>query len=174
MLDHGKGKDSLAINAGFGLMDFAKWKPKWTIEKYNKNMELYDVEEIDGNLLLTEGIEEFMKVACGIAGATAFNNANARIGVGDGTTAAVASQTGLLGSNKTYVAMDATYPQVSANVMTFRSTFGAGVGAHDWREFTIANGSSDSAKNLNRKVESVVRTKPSPDTWIIQLEITIS
>lgn len=174
MRENGFGKDTVAIGAGVGINEHAKWQPKWIIEKYNENMRLYEVEEIDGNLLLTEGISEFMKVACGIGGATAFSNATAYIGVGDGTAAADSSQTGLLGSNKTYAPMDATFPSVSNNTMTFRATFGPTSGNHNWREFTVANGNSDTAKNLNRKVETALRSKAEPDTWVVQLLITIS
>jgi len=86
----------------------------------------------------------------------------------------VATQTGLVGTNKTYRPMDTEYPQISGNVVTFSATFGASVGNHAWREFTVANSNSDTGKNLNRKVESALRTKVSPDTWVIRLQITIS
>ena len=155
------------------IKDNIKWQPKWTIEKYDKDMKLYETEEIDGNLLLNEGITELLNLLIG-GTATAFNNANAFIGVGDGTTAAVATQTGLVGSNKTYRPMDTGYPQIVGNVVTFSATFGASVGNHAWREFTVANSNSDTGKNLNRKVESALRTKVSPDTWVIRLQITIS
>ena len=173
MLEKGFGIDNVVMTAGMGIAEKAKWKPKWTIEKYDKNMKLYDVEEIEGNLLLNEGITSLLTLLIG-GSETPFNNANAHIGVGDGTTAAVATQTGLLGTNKSYAPMDSTYPQVSGNIVTFRSTFGPDDGNHNWREFTVANGLSDSAKNLNRKVESALRTKASPDTWVIQLQVTIS
>lgn len=155
------------------VCDNIKWQPKWIIEKYDKDLKLYEKEVIDGNLLLNEGIEELLKLLIGDT-ATAFSNANAYIGVGDGTTAADASQTGLVGTNKTYVAMDTGYPQVTGNVVTFSATFGPEEGNHAWREFTVCNGDSDTAKNLNRKVESALRSKVSPDTWVIRLQITIS
>lgn len=173
MQEKGLGKDNISLGASVGLADHIKWKPKWIIEKYDRNMNLYETEEIEGNLLLNEGITELLTLLIG-GSATPFNNANAYIGVGDGTTAANASQTGLLGTNKTYRPMDATYPQVNGNTVTFRATFGPNDGNHAWREFTVANGNSDSAKNLNRKVESAQRVKANPDTWIIQLQITIS
>jgi hypothetical protein len=173
MQDKGIGIDTIAVGAGLGIAEHAKWQPKWTIEKYDKNMKLYEIEEIKGNLLLNEGITSLLTLLIG-GSETPFNNANAYIGVGDGTTAASATQTGLLGANKSYAPMDSTYPQVSNNIVTFRSTFGPEEGNHAWREFTVANGLSDSAKNLNRKVESALRTKANPDTWVIQLQITIS
>lgn len=171
--DNGKGVDNLSVGAGINICDFAKWQPKWTIEKYDKNMKLYETEEIDGNLLLNEGIGELLKLLIG-GTATAFNNANSFIGVGDGTTAAAATQTGLVGTNKTYVGMDTGYPQIAGNVVTFSATFGAAVGNHAWREFTVCNSNSDTGKNLNRKVESALRAKVSPDTWVVRLQITIS
>lgn len=171
--DKAMGADNISMGSNLGLLERANWKPRWIIEKYNKDMELYETEEIEGNIILIEGMEEFMKVACGIGG-TAFSSANAYIGVGDGTTAVVATQTGLMGTNKTYRPMDSTFPQVSGNVMTFRSTFGPTFGNHKWREFTVANGSSDTAKNLNRLVEAPLREKVAPDTWVVSLQITIS
>lgn len=173
MKDKGIGIDKMAINSNMGLLEKAKWKPKWIIEKYDGNMNLYDTEEIEGNLLLNEGITSLLTLLIG-GSETAFNNANAHIGVGDGTTTANATQTGLLGTNKTYMPMDATFPKVEGQTVIFRSTFGPDDGNHAWREFTVANGISDSAKNLNRKVESALRTKANPDTWVIQLQITIS
>lgn len=166
--------DEVSMMAGVGIKEKLNWHPKWTIEKYNGNMELYETEEIEGNLALNEGISELLKLLIGDGTASAFNNSNAHIGVGDGTTATSATQTGLVGTNKTYAPMDATYPQITGQTILFRSTFGPSAGNHNWREFTIANGNSDAAKNLNRKVESALRTKVSPDTWIVQLSITIS
>lgn len=173
MQDKGKGIDAVALTAGLGITEHAKWQPKWIIEKYDGNMNLYDVEKIEGNLLLNEGITSLLTLLIG-GSETPFNNANAYIGVGDGTTDASATQTGLIGTNKTYKPMDATYPKVEGQTVIFRSTFGPNDGNHAWREFTVANGLSDSAKNLNRKVESALRTKASPDTWVIQLKVTIS
>lgn len=173
MIEKATGIDNIAIGAGMGFKEHAKWHPRWEIEKYDKNMNLYAIEEIKGNLLTNEGITALLTLLIGGA-ETAFDNTNTYIGVGDGTTAADASQTGLLGTNKTYIGMDSTYPQVSGQTVIFRSTFGPDDGNHDWREFTVANGNSDSAKNLNRKVESALRTKANPDTWVIQLSVTIS
>lgn len=172
MLDKGFGIDRVAVGAGIGVCEHAKWQPKWKIEKYDGNMSLYAVEEFEGNLLLNEGITELLKLLIADT-ATAFSNANAYIGVGNGTTAAAAGQTGLVGTNKAYKPMDATFPQVSGQTVTFRAAFGPNDGNYDWREFTVANGNGDSAKNLNRAVENH-GSKAQGDTWIVQLEVTIS
>lgn len=54
----------------------------------------YDVSLIPGNLLLNEGINEAWKLIVGAA-ATAYNNANARLVVGDSNSAEAATQTDL-------------------------------------------------------------------------------
>ena len=131
------------------------------------------ISEIDGNLLLNEGIALLLDLLIG-AGGTAYNNANSYIGVGDSSTAEAASQTALqAASNKTYKAMEATYPSRSAQTVTWRSIFGSSDANYAWNEFTIVNASSDSGANLNRKV-SAQGTKASGQTWTVDVSITIS
>ena len=171
--DKAVGVDNISMGNKLGLSERANWKPRWIIEKYNKDMELYETEKIEGNILLNEGITELLNLLIG-ASATAFNSANAHIGVGDGTTVASAGQTGLVGTNKTYRPVDSTYPQVLGQTVTFRYTFGPTFRNHKWREFTVANGNSDTAKNLNRLVEAPLSEKVAPDTWVVSLQVTIS
>jgi len=128
---------------------------------------------IEGNLLLNEGIAllEDLLIA---AGGTAYNNANAYLGVGDSTTAEAASQTGLqAATNKTYKAMQASYPSRSAQTITWRSVFAAGDANYAWQEFTIVNASTDTGTNLNRKVSNQ-GTKASGQTWTLDMTLTIS
>ena len=160
------------------IQDGIKIKTEWTVRRYENDEEFkrdnpYDVSEIPGNLLLNEGITALLTLLIG-GGGTAFNNANAYIGVGDSSTAAAASQTGLqAATNKAYKAMETSYPSVSAQTVTFRSVFGSSDGNFSWQEFTVANGNSDSATNFNRKV-SDQGTKASGQTWTLDLAITIS
>ena len=159
--------------------DGIRYQPKWIISKYDNaekyaNDLAYEYNEIDGNLLLNEGIAELLALLIG-SGGTAFNNANTRLGVGDSTTAAAATQTGLVAAtNKLYKAMETGYPQVSAQTVTFRAVFNAGEATFDWREFTAANGIDDTAVNLNRKVDATQGTKGASQVWTLDLEITFS
>ena len=135
--------------------------------------ELPAISEIDGNLLLNEGIALLLDLLIG-AGGTAYNNANSYIGVGDSSTAEAASQTALqAASNKTYQAMQATYPSRSAQTVTWRSVFASADANYAWNEFTIVNASTDTGTNLNRKV-SAQGTKASGQTWTVDVSITIS
>ncbi|RIK41610.1 MAG: hypothetical protein DCC55_11375 [Chloroflexi bacterium] len=132
------------------------------------------ISEIEGNLLLNEGIGELWDLACGLGTPGAFDNTNSQIGVGDSTTSESATQTGLQAStNKLYKAVEAGYPQRSAQTVTWRAIFGSGDANFAWQEFTVANGNSDAAVNLNRKVSNQ-GTKASGQTWTLDLQITLS
>jgi hypothetical protein len=178
LIELAKGEDLASILAEMGISDKANWKVKWTIEKYANDAAVlagtpYSVEEFEKNLLLNEGITEIWKLVAGDGTATAYNNANARIGIGDSNVAANAAQTDLqAAANKLYKGMDATYPQVSGQSITFKSTFGAAEANFAWNEITVDNGAV-AAKNMNRKVQ-VMGTKANPATWVVLLQISLS
>lgn len=152
---------------------------KWIVrkfdsyEEYEQGKEPFEISEIEGNLLLNEGINNvLLPLLGGTSSPTAFDEANANIGVGNDSTAEDAGQTGLQGT-ATYVGMETGYPSIGSQKITWRSVFDGSTGNHDWKEFTVANGSSNSADNLNRKV-SDQGTKASGQTWTLDLEITFS
>jgi hypothetical protein len=133
---------------------------------------LLEMKEVKGNLFLAEGINYIWTALCG-GSFTPFNSANAHIGVGDGTTAEDYAQTGLQGVNKYYKGMDTGYPTYGSDrKATFRATFGGTEANFAWNEWTVANGNSDNAINLNRKVESL-GTKSEGSTWILTVELII-
>ena len=161
------------------IVEKISYKPKWTLRKFASDAAYaagespYETIEIDGNLLLNEGIGALLLLLSGGV-ATAFNNANSYLGVGDSAIAAGATQTALQAAiNKVYVAMAATYPQISAQTITWRSIFDGNTANFAWNEMTVANGNSDTAVNLNRKV-SVQGTKTTGQTWTLDLAITFS
>lgn len=162
---------------------------KWTIRRYNNDQEfiagkvpktiidgagkvLPGESVFHGNCLLNEGIAELLLLLTGGA-ATAYDNTNAYLGVGESTTEAAASQTGLSGSSKTYKAMESGYPSISGQAVTWRSVFGSDDANNAWQEFTVVNASTDTGDNLNRKVDDQ-GTKASGQTWTLDLEITFS
>jgi len=150
---------------------------KWTIEKYANAYEYkygkpYEISSFKKNLLLNEGINAMWTLIAG-GSETAYNATNARLGVGDSSTAEDASQTGLLGTNQYFKSLDAGYPQYGTNQKyVARATFGGTEANFTWNEFTIDNGSTAN-KNMNRKV-SAQGTKTSGQTWVLTLEITLS
>lgn len=104
---------------------------------------------------------------------TTYANANAYLGVGDSSTAFSASHTDLqAASNKHREAMDATYPQQSTNVLTFKSTFETGDANFAWNEWGVFNAST-SGDMLTRKVESL-GTKTSAAEWALTATLTVT
>ena len=150
---------------------------KWTIHRYAndkdfKDGKFYNKSEFEGNVLLNEGIAELMLLLTG-GSATAYNNANSRIGVGESSAAAAATQTGLQGSTTTFNGMETGYPSLSGQTITWRAVFGADDANVSWQEFTIVNGTNDTGENLNRKVSNQ-GSKVQNQTWTLDLEITFS
>ncbi len=181
-IDTAHGTDIMGIQPSFSLLEGLKYKTSWDIAKFADDAafargEAYEQAHIDGNLLLNEGINALLTLAAG-GTETAYNNANARLGVGDQTTAEAATQTGLnpagtTGANSLYKAMDAGYPTFgTSQQIAFRSTFGGTEANFAWNEFTVDNGPTPT-KNLNRKV-SAQGTKASGQTWQLTLTITLS
>lgn len=123
---------------------------------------------------LTNAYRDFV-AAISTATGTFFNNANSSIGVGDSATAFAATQTDLeAATNKLRKAMDATYPQVAGNVLTFKSTFGTGDANWAWNEWAVFNTTAASGGvMMNRKVESL-GTKTSAQSWALTVTITLA
>jgi hypothetical protein len=151
--------DAGRMKAQWEITKFASEEDRLTNKKYTNEeaVALFGTPQIVSfkpNLLLNEGIEEMWKLVA-TTGATKFDNTNAYLAVGDSSTAEAATQTDLQAStNKLYKAMDATYPQVSTTACAWKSTFASADANFAWNEFSVANGSSGSAKNLNRKVSN--------------------
>lgn len=104
---------------------------------------------------------------------TFFDNSNAYLGAGDSNTAFDAAQTDLqAASNKVRKAMEATYPQRSTNVLTFRSLFGTSDANFAWEEWALFNGSSGGTM-LSRKAESL-GTKANTQSWQLTADITVA
>jgi hypothetical protein len=138
---------------------------------------------VDGNLLLNEGIARLLDLLIG-AGGTAYNNANAFIGVGDTSTSEAATQTELQATqnaaNRFYKAMNATFPSRTNQTVDWQSDFTSGEANFAWNEWTVSAGATTASgsgflvgtTNLNRKVASL-GTKTT-GTWTLTGEVTIS
>lgn len=127
--------------------------------------------------LTNVGAAEMMRAAAGTAIPTAWNNANAHIGVGENTGAFAITQTNLLGATLTRKAMDATYPTVSPGsgaapplTLTYRSTFATTDANIAWQEWGVFNASS-AGNMLNRFVQSL-GTKTSAQSWQFTVTLT--
>lgn len=128
-----------------------------------------EVKEAEGNLLLNGGITRLLNLLVG-GGGTAYNNANARIGVGTSNVTAAATQTNLQGTSF-FKAVDATFPSVSAQTVTFRSTYGETEANFVWNEWAIDNGGT-AQERLNRKV--VALGTKAGGIWSLTVTITVT
>jgi len=160
-----------------------KFHTVFTIERFKGNYKSreeaikaegkpYKITKFKKNVLLNEGIQAMLDMIAGLATITAWDNTNARVGVGDGTIAEDPSQTGLQGTNQAFASMDAGYPSRTGQTVSWRGTFGGTEANFAWEEFTVDNGSV-ALQNLNRKVSSQ-GTKVSGQTWVLTIDITLS
>jgi fatty acid/phospholipid biosynthesis enzyme len=102
-----------------------------------------------------------------------FDNANAKIGVGDSTTAFAVAQTDLqAAANKFRKAMDATFPTIAGNAITFRSTYIGTEANWAWNEWAVFNAAA-AGTMLQRMVE-YNGTKLAGQTWVLQVTITVN
>lgn len=184
-----------------------QWKSSSTVEKFSPDQVVYATallgheptgtellalvgEPEDGvlvdpesNLLTTAGLGRITSLIIGGGGQAATATA-ARIGVGNSSTAASAGQTDLQASsgsgNRQFNVMEATYPQQSAGVLTFKASYASGEANHAWAEWcidvgtpTVAAGTTVAALMLNRKVADN-GTKASGAVWAFTVTITLS
>jgi hypothetical protein len=172
------------------------WKTQWRIDKFRDpkgqihqalksglpaeqaiskfSQAFIGTERFEANLALNEGLQELIDVICGLGAPTKWDNANARLGVGDSNQAEAATQTGLqAATNKTFKTMDTGYPQRTGQTAEWRATFGSSDANFAWEEYTIVNAATDAGKNLNRKTASK-GTKSSGETWTLSLSVTFT
>jgi len=158
----------------------------YTVEKFDaknseeieeKGLQPYETLEspphkIAINVLLNEGITELINLIAGLGSPTAWDNTNARLGVGTDATAPSAAQTGLI-ANPVYKAMNATYPQISGQDCIWQSDFINGEAEQAWNEESISNEATDAGDNLCRQ-NTALGTKPAGQTWRLTATITFS
>jgi hypothetical protein len=128
---------------------------------------------IEGNVLLNAGITAALSIITGGANAK-FDAGNARIGVGDSSLAANATQTGLnAATNKAWANQANGYPAVANQTATWQAAFDANTANFGWQEFTIVNAANDTGDNLNR-VANNQGTKVAGQVWTVSVAITLS
>jgi hypothetical protein len=101
-----------------------------------------------------------------------FDNANARLAVGDGTTAESPSQTNLQGTTTFRRSMDPGYPTVTGSTLIFRATFGEEDANFAWNEWGVFNAAVGGTM-LDRRVE-YNGTKLEGQTWVFQVELELT
>ena len=141
------------------------------VDKFDAHGKFIGFEEAE-NIFLTAGINEIWKLVTGQS-ANTFTNAQAQIGIGDSATAAAAGQTDLqAATNKTYKAMNGSYPTVPASgSVQFQSTFASADANYAWQEFVVKQGTSSIC--IDRGVASM-GTKASGTSWTVTVTLSIA
>jgi hypothetical protein len=164
-------------------VDRLHWSVKTKLEKWHESA-AHDagsdpdvVEDYEGNLLLNAGITRLLNLLIGTASTQAYDATHSRIGVGDSSTAAAATDTSLVAATNKFFHLVDSVPTVSAQTVTFVATFGSSDANYAWQEWCIDQGTASNttgvAPALNRKVQSM-GTKASGATWVFTVSITIA
>jgi hypothetical protein len=182
-------------------LDTLQWNPVARIEKYDNEAvqwvrdslgverptgdqlsllaSPWEVLTVPGNALTTAGLDRIGNLIIG-ATANGMDSTRVRLGVGDDSTAYAAGDSDLsTGANQYYRVMDATYPQQSNGVLTFKASFATGEANFAWQCWgldigtaTVTSSGTVSAILVNRKVASL-GTKAS-GTWVLTVTVTFS
>lgn len=178
--------DTLAPRA-----DAGHWRAHARVQKWHDEASLaaglppYEVVEAPDNILTNAGITRMLNLLIG-AGGQALTNSYARLGVGDGTTAVVATDTDLSagagGTHRYFKGMDATFPSVASTTATFQTTYTNAEANFVWNEWGIdvggagtgATGTVVVAPLLNRRVPATSLGTKTGGSWTLTVTISIS
>lgn len=128
------------------------------------------------NLLLLQGQNAILSLILGLNSLTLYDNAHAYLGVGDGTTAVLATQTNLQGTNTAWAAVNASNPAMDAGstitTATIAADFASGVAewVGGWQEWALGNAASTGGRVLNRAV-GVIGTGKSSELWTLNVTL---
>lgn len=164
---------------GKGLRSVCRRRARVTIATPKPGCRPYEVVVDHHNLLVNAGIQRLEDLLIG-AGGQAYDSTHSRIGVGDDTTAAAATQTDLqagAGSTHRQFKLNSTPPARSSQTITIIATFASGEGNFAWQEWCVDVGTADGTTivtpMLNRKVASL-GTKVSGNVWTFTITLVIS
>lgn len=119
-----------------------------------------------------KGVIAAASLFCGDGAINAYNVTNARLGVGDGSTAFAASQTDLQGTNKLRHALDSA-PSRTNNSVDYTATFGSSEANFAWNELALFNSASGDYM-ATRRLLSGFGTKAITDTWTIVASVVFT
>jgi hypothetical protein len=188
IFDAGQGADGARAAGAIAVADRVRYRTAWKISRWaseedRRTNRTYTEEEalrlfgapqhteIDGNVLLNEGINELWTIVCSSSG-TKYDNSNAQLGTGTSSAGEDAAHTDLQAGG-VWKGMMTSYPTYGTSQQAvWKSEYTSGEANQAWNEFSVRNGSSAN-KNLNRKV-SAQGTKVAGQLWELTLTITLS
>lgn len=168
-----------------------KWTVRTVVRKWDEEdawiagAQPNELIVVDGNIVTTTGITRLWNLFIGaVSGAgNDFRNGYARLGVGDGTTAATSSDADLsAATNKFWKGVDAGYPSVATNTLSLQTTFQTGEANFAWNEWgtdnggggTGATGTTTSGVFLNHRVPATSLGTKTSGVWALAVTIALS
>lgn len=161
-----------------GVRGLVRRRARVTCSKPKAGARPFQVKTSLHNLLLNAGIQRMEDKFIGAAGQV-YDATHSRIGSGNSSTAAAATQTDLqaaAGSGNRQFKLVSSGPTRSTQTVTWVATFASGEAQFVWNEWGIDEGTADgttvAATMLNRKVANP-GTKGAA-VWVFTVTITIS
>lgn len=142
-----------------------------------------DTSDAEHNLITTVGLTRLVSLLAG-AGGLAITNTTARLGTGNGASAAAVGDTDFSATagaaNRWFQIMDATFPTIATSVLTAKSSFATGDGNYAWNEWGIDISAATAASSavvgttlFNHKSSAALGTKVS-GIWALTVTISFS
>jgi hypothetical protein len=120
-----------------------------------------------------KGAQAIASLFCADAAIASFNQTNARIGVGDSSTAFATSQTDLqAASNKLRKGLDSA-PVRTSNSIDYTATFALAEANWAWNEIALFNSSSGDYMATRRTLTGF-GTKTSSEAWTVTLTVVVT
>lgn len=163
---------------GRGLRSLFRRRLRVTTHRLHAGALPFEVQTSLHNLLVNAGIQRLEDLLI-VAGGQGYDAAHSRIGAGNSSTAAAATQSDLqaaAGSGNRQFKLCDQGPTRATNTITWRATFASGEAQFVWNEWAIDQGTADgttvTAVMLNRKVANP-GTKGAA-VWVFTVTLTIS
>lgn len=150
---------------------------RFSVAKYHQEVapeNLYEVVECEPNLFLTAGCTRLWELVAGVS-STHIDATNARLAVGDSSTAAAVGDTDLLGTNK-FRKLVSGAPVISGRQITYSAQFATGEANFAWLEVGVGWAASGADTLLSRSAITSpgLGTKVNTAVWVLNWTLGIS
>lgn len=149
---------------------------RYSVHKYHREEapeNLYEIVEAAPNLFLTNGVLKLWNLAAGVS-AVHLDATNARLAVGDSSTAAAAGQVDLQAVTNKLRKVVTGAPVISTNQITFSASFGTSEANWAWLEVGVANDASGDLISRTAINSPGLGTKVNTAVWVLNWTLSIT
>lgn len=150
---------------------------RYSVLKYDREVapeRLYEVVTLPPNLFLTGGVNKLWSLIAGVS-STHLDATNARLCVGDNSTAPTAADVNLAATTNKLRKVVQGPPVISGNQITFSAQFGTSEANWAWLEVGVAN-DADPGQLISRSAIASpgLGTKVNTAVWVLNWTLSIS